>query len=85
MTIVSFFVPLPSRAISHMRGHLRVSCFAQQTTEKERLFVVYHSHDNNNDNHDNDDNNSDEDNDNEFNDITCYWSIIMYNLQNWNI
>ena len=34
MTIVSFFVPLLSRAISHMRGHLRVSRFAQQTTEK---------------------------------------------------
>ena len=34
MTIVSFFVPLPSRTISHMHGHLRVSRFAQQTTEK---------------------------------------------------
>ena len=34
MTIVSFFVPLLSRAISHMHGHLRVFCFAQQTTEK---------------------------------------------------
>ena len=43
-------------------------------------------HDNNNDDkHDNDDNNSDEDDDNEFNDITCYRSIIMYNLQNLNI
>ena len=40
-----------------------------------------HGHDNNNDDkHDNDDNNSDEDDDNEFNDITCYWSIVMYNL-----
>ena len=29
-----FFVPLPSRAISHARGHLRVSRFARQTTEK---------------------------------------------------
>ena len=26
--------PLPSRAISHARGHLRVSRFARQTTEK---------------------------------------------------
>ena len=31
---LSFFVPLPSRAISHARGHLRVSRFARQTTEK---------------------------------------------------
>ena len=31
---LSFFVPLPSRAISHARGHLRVSHFAQRTTEK---------------------------------------------------
>ena len=31
---VSFFVPLPSRAISHARGHLRVSRFARRTTEK---------------------------------------------------
>jgi len=30
----SFFVPLPSRAISHARGHLRVSRFARRTTEK---------------------------------------------------
>ena len=30
----SFLVPLPSRAISHARGHLRVSCFARRTTEK---------------------------------------------------
>ena len=28
------FVPLPSRAISHARGHLRVSRFARRTTEK---------------------------------------------------
>ena len=27
-------VPLPSRAISHARGHLRVSRFARRTTEK---------------------------------------------------
>ena len=26
--------PLPSRAISHARGHLRVSRFARRTTEK---------------------------------------------------
>ena len=26
-------MPLPSRAISHARGHLRVSRFARQTTE----------------------------------------------------
>ena len=26
--------PLPSRAISHARGHLRVSRFTRQTTEK---------------------------------------------------
>ena len=38
--------------------------------------------DNNDDKHNNDDNDWDEDNDNEFNDITCYWSIIIYNLQN---
>ena len=31
---LSFFVPLPSRAISHARGHLRVSRFAGRTTEK---------------------------------------------------
>ena len=31
---VSFFVPLQSRAISHTRGHLRVSRFARRTTEK---------------------------------------------------
>ena len=30
----SFFVPLPSRAISHARGHLRISRFARRTTEK---------------------------------------------------
>ena len=30
----SYFVPLPSRAISHARGHLRVSRFARWTTEK---------------------------------------------------
>ena len=29
-----FFVPLPSRAISHARRHLRVSRFARRTTEK---------------------------------------------------
>ena len=29
-----FFVPLPSRAISHARGHLRISRFARRTTEK---------------------------------------------------
>ena len=29
-----FFVPLPSRAISHARGHLRVSRFARRTKEK---------------------------------------------------
>ena len=27
-------VPLPSRVISHARGHLRVSHFARRTTEK---------------------------------------------------
>ena len=27
-------VPLPSRAISHARGHLRVSRLARRTTEK---------------------------------------------------
>ena len=26
--------PLPSRAISHARGHLRISRFARRTTEK---------------------------------------------------
>ena len=26
--------PLPSRAISHARGHVRISCFARRTTEK---------------------------------------------------
>jgi len=31
---LSFFVPLPSRAISHARGHLRVSRFARRATEK---------------------------------------------------
>ena len=31
---LSFFVPLPSRAIRHARGHLRVSRFARQTTQK---------------------------------------------------
>ena len=61
------------------------SVLLNRLQKKERLLVVYHSHDNNDDNNDNDDNNSDEDNDNEFNDITCYWSVIMYNLQNWNI
>ena len=30
----SFFLPLPSRAISHARGHLRVSHFARRTIEK---------------------------------------------------
>ena len=30
----SFFVSLPSRAIGHARGHLRVSRFARQTTQK---------------------------------------------------
>ena len=30
----AFFVPLPSRAISHARGHLRVSRFVRRTTEK---------------------------------------------------
>ena len=34
--------PLPSRAISHARGHLRVSRFPRRTTEKERLLVVYY-------------------------------------------
>ena len=29
-----FFVPLPSRAFSHARGHLRVSRFGRRTTEK---------------------------------------------------
>ena len=29
-----FFVPLPSLAISHPREHLRVSRFAQWTTEE---------------------------------------------------
>ena len=29
-----FFVPLPSRAISLARGHLRVSSFARRTTKK---------------------------------------------------
>ena len=31
---LSFFVPLSSRAVSHARGHLRVSRFARRTTEK---------------------------------------------------
>ena len=31
---LSFFVPLPSRAISLARGHSRVSRFARRTTEK---------------------------------------------------
>ena len=38
-------VPLPSRAISHGRGHLRVSRFARQTTEKRetaRSLIVIH-------------------------------------------
>ena len=30
----TFFVPLPSRSISHARGHLRVLRFARRTTEK---------------------------------------------------
>ena len=37
--------PLPSRAISHARGHLRVSRFARQTTEKRetaRSLIVIH-------------------------------------------
>ena len=36
-------MPLPSRAISHARGHLRVSRFARRTycRKKERLLVVY--------------------------------------------
>ena len=34
MGSLSFFVRLPSRAISHARGHLRVSRFAWRTTEK---------------------------------------------------
>ena len=33
---LSFFLPLPSRAISHARGHLRVSRFARRTTEKRQ-------------------------------------------------
>ena len=34
--------PLLSRAISHARGHLRVSArFARRTKKKERLLVVY--------------------------------------------
>ena len=32
----SFFLPLPSRTISHARGHLRVSRFARRTTEKRQ-------------------------------------------------
>ena len=32
--VAAFFVPLPSRAISHARGHLRFSRFARRTTEK---------------------------------------------------
>ena len=28
--------PLPSRAISHARGHLRISRFARRTTEKRQ-------------------------------------------------
>ena len=35
----------PSRAISHVRGHLRVSRFARQTTEKRetaRSLIVIH-------------------------------------------
>ena len=31
---LSFFVSLPSRAISHARGHLRVLHFARWTTER---------------------------------------------------
>ena len=40
---ISLFMPLPSRAISHARGHLRVSRFARRTycRKKERLLVVY--------------------------------------------
>ena len=34
LRVVSFFVPLPSRAISLARGHSRVSRFARRTTEK---------------------------------------------------
>ena len=37
--------PPPSRAISHARGHLRVSRFARQTTEKRetaRSLIVIH-------------------------------------------
>ena len=33
--------PLPSPAISHASGHLRVYRFARLTTEKKRLLVVY--------------------------------------------
>ena len=33
--------PLPSRAISHARGHLHVSRFADGLQKKERLLVVY--------------------------------------------
>ena len=37
------FVPFPSRAFSHARGHLCVSrvCFARRTMKKERPLVVY--------------------------------------------
>ena len=34
-------MPLPSRAISHARGHLRVSRLLDGLQKKERLLVVY--------------------------------------------
>ena len=42
----SFFLPLPSRAISHARGHLRVSHFARRTIEKRETArsLLYKGH-----------------------------------------
>ena len=34
LTVLFLFFNLPSRAISHARGHLRISRFARRTTEK---------------------------------------------------
>ena len=39
---LSFLVPLPSRAISHARGHLRVSSFARRTAEKRETARSLH-------------------------------------------
>ena len=44
-TRAAIWVPLPSRAISLARGHLRVSRFARRTTEKRetaRSLYFYH-------------------------------------------